>query len=40
MIRSVPDDIILEMLVPQLETLIYIWTNRPREPDQVIVGVE
>jgi hypothetical protein len=44
-IRSVPvdidsDDIILEMPAPQPEAMIYIWTNHPTEPDQIIIGVE
>lgn len=39
-IRSVPNDIILEMPVPQPEVTISIWVNHPIEPDQVIIGVE
>jgi hypothetical protein len=44
-IRAVPQDIIsdgiiLAMPVSHAETTIYIWTNHPTEPDQVIVGVE
>jgi hypothetical protein len=46
-IRSVPmtvgsrlGDVVLEMPVPQTETTISIWVNRPDEPDQIIVGVE
>ncbi|HEY1735857.1 MAG TPA: hypothetical protein VGG12_04360 [Methylovirgula sp.] len=39
-IFAVPGEIILQTQVLQTETAIYIWTNRPSEPDQVIVGVE
>lgn len=39
-IRSVEDDTILQMPVPQTETTIFIWVNHPTVPDQVIVGVE
>jgi hypothetical protein len=39
-IRSVVDDLILEMPVAQSETTISIWVNHPTVPDQVIVGVE
>jgi hypothetical protein len=30
---------LLEMRVPTTRTRIRIWTNRPREPDDVYVGV-
>jgi hypothetical protein len=29
---------VLEASVPTLQTRIRIWTNRPKEPDKVIVG--
>lgn len=39
-IRSVLDDVVLEIPVSQPETTISIWVNHPTVPDQVIVGVD
>jgi hypothetical protein len=29
---------LLEMDVPTLQTRLRVWTNRPREPDKVLIG--
>jgi hypothetical protein len=31
---------VLEASVSEQETMVWIWTNREREPDRVIVGFE
>jgi hypothetical protein len=38
-IRSMVDQTILEMPVPQNETMIRVWVNDPNEPNRVIVGI-
>jgi hypothetical protein len=38
-LRSVVDQTILEMPVPQNETMIRVWVNDPNEPNRVIVGI-
>ncbi len=38
-IKSVIGQTILETSVPQQETIVRIWVNDLREPDQIIVGI-
>lgn len=39
-VHSVLGEVILQMPVPQTETMISIWVNHPTVPDHVTVGVE
>lgn len=39
-IRSVPDEVVLQVPVRQTETMVSIWVNDPIVPDVIIVGVE
>lgn len=37
-ISTVEDEEILSAAVPSLETRIRVWTNRPDEPDEILIG--
>lgn len=37
-VATVEDDMVLAAVVPNVETRIRIWTNRTREPDEVVIG--
>jgi hypothetical protein len=39
-VRSVSREVILELAVAKPETAIRVWVNHPREPDNVIIGVD
>lgn len=38
-IRTVENEIVLEVGVEQRKTNVWVWVNHPSEPDDVIVGI-
>jgi hypothetical protein len=39
-VSTVDGDTVLEARVPRSMTRVRIWVNRPKEPDQVVIGLE